>query len=280
MTDTNRMTDQDRKNGSYDRAPGRFDQQRQRGYDQDDDYSSRDYSDREEGRDATFDDRGRGRRRSAGYSDRFVPGSILEDDAAYPQRAVESGRFSGPFGSGRASHDDATDPEYWRDRADRFGRSGSQGQGDWNERLWRSAKDQQGDRNFERSQDRFGRSQYAPDWRESQFGKGPKGYKRSDERITEEINQCLMDDHQIDASDIEVRVQNGEVSLTGTVSDRRCRREVEDLVESISGVCDVSNLLKVRRANDSDFEQGSARSATNPATKSSSSSKSGGSGVA
>lgn len=78
-------------------------------------------------------------------------------------------------------------------------------------------------------------------------GKGPKGYQRSDERITEEVNQALADDDDLDASDIEVSVSSGEVTLTGTVSNRQAKRWAEDLVEGISGVNEVQNHLRVKR---------------------------------
>lgn len=83
------------------------------------------------------------------------------------------------------------------------------------------------------------------------FGRGPRGYKRSDERITEDVNQKLMDDADIDASDIEVKVKDGDVTLTGSVANRQARRQVEDLVESVSGVQDVSNQLKCRKCDES-----------------------------
>lgn len=244
MTDSNRMTDQERKNGPYHRPPTRFGRGHQHGYPQNDFHSSRD-----------------------------------DDRDELTRVGMDFGRFPERFGDGPSLHEDATDPEYWRERADRFNRS--QDQGDWNERLWRLARDpQRGGGYGDSGQDRIGRHHPASDRRESQFGKGPKGYKRSDERIAEDINQRLTDDHHIDASDIEVKVHDGEVSLSGTVSDRRCRREVEDLVESISGVCDVSNQLKIQRPNEPSNERGSSRSAANPASKSNSASKSGGSGVA
>lgn len=78
-------------------------------------------------------------------------------------------------------------------------------------------------------------------------GKGPKGYRRSDERITEEVNQVLADDDDLDASDIEVSVLGGEVTLTGTVASRQDKRWAEDLVEGISGVTEVQNHLRVKR---------------------------------
>lgn len=81
-------------------------------------------------------------------------------------------------------------------------------------------------------------------------GRGPKGYKRSDERITEDINDRLSDDYMLDASDIEVSVKAGEVSLSGTVSDRQAKRRAEDIVESISGVSNVENRIKVKQEQD------------------------------
>lgn len=76
-------------------------------------------------------------------------------------------------------------------------------------------------------------------------GKGPKGYKRSDERIREEINDILSDDDRLDASDIVISVENGEVSLSGTVSDRASKRRAEDLVEDIFGVTNVENRIRI-----------------------------------
>ncbi len=78
------------------------------------------------------------------------------------------------------------------------------------------------------------------------FGKGPKGYKRSDERIKEEVCEILCHDHSIDASEIDVTVHNGEITLSGTVTERRMKRLAEDCVESISGVSDVKNEIKVQ----------------------------------
>lgn len=77
-------------------------------------------------------------------------------------------------------------------------------------------------------------------------GRGPKGYTRSDERITESINDQLADDIYLDASDIEVQVISGEVILSGTVESRQNKRYAEDLVESISGVKNVENRLRLK----------------------------------
>jgi len=77
-------------------------------------------------------------------------------------------------------------------------------------------------------------------------GKGPIGYQRSDERIKEEVSQALADDDDIDASEIEVQVKGGEVTLRGHVPDRRTKRAAEDCVEHLSGVKEVSNQLRVQ----------------------------------
>jgi CBS domain-containing protein len=76
-------------------------------------------------------------------------------------------------------------------------------------------------------------------------GRGPKGYQRSDDRIREDINERLTDDAMIDASEIDVQVQNREVILTGTVRDRNEKRRAEDLAESVSGVNHVQNNLRI-----------------------------------
>jgi hypothetical protein len=76
-------------------------------------------------------------------------------------------------------------------------------------------------------------------------GRGPKNYRRGDDRILEEVNERLTDDHDVDASDIEVAVQNGEVTLSGTVNSRHEKRVAEDVAESCHGVVDVHNRLRV-----------------------------------
>jgi osmotically-inducible protein OsmY len=78
-------------------------------------------------------------------------------------------------------------------------------------------------------------------------GKGPKGYTRSDARLCEDINDRLYHDPFVDASEIEVTVNNGEAVLTGTVDSREAKRKAEDIAESITGIKDVENHLKVNR---------------------------------
>jgi osmotically-inducible protein OsmY len=96
-------------------------------------------------------------------------------------------------------------------------------------------------------------------------GKGPKNYKRPDERIREDVNDRLSDDLYVDASDIEVEVKNAEVTLTGTVDDRRSKRLAEDLAESVSGVANVENRIRVK-SDSSTFNDTGGR--TTPSTTS------------
>lgn len=75
-------------------------------------------------------------------------------------------------------------------------------------------------------------------------GVGPRGYRRSDERIREDVSDRLTDDPHIDATGIGVSVAQGEVTLTGTVRDRAARRHAEDIAEAVSGVTHVQNDLR------------------------------------
>lgn len=76
------------------------------------------------------------------------------------------------------------------------------------------------------------------------FGKGPKGYKRNDQRIFEEVSEELYLSRTVDASDIEVEVVEGRVFLRGKVNARETKRLAERAIENVSGVIDVQNELK------------------------------------
>ncbi|HYH14914.1 MAG TPA: BON domain-containing protein [Flavisolibacter sp.] len=81
-------------------------------------------------------------------------------------------------------------------------------------------------------------------------GKGPRGYSRSAERIREEVCDRLAEDSWLDASDIEVQIQGDEVVLSGSVHSREDKRRAEDLVESVSGVRNVENRIRIGRSED------------------------------
>lgn len=75
-------------------------------------------------------------------------------------------------------------------------------------------------------------------------GRGPKAYVRSDERIREDVNDRLTEDSWIDASNIDVTVSEGEVTLAGTVDNRTSKRRAEDVADGITGVKHVQNNLR------------------------------------
>jgi len=78
-------------------------------------------------------------------------------------------------------------------------------------------------------------------------GQGPKGYQRSDERIHEEVCERLTQHGQLDARDIEVKVERGEVTLSGTVDSRQAKRTAEDSLDSVAGVREVHNQLRIQQ---------------------------------
>jgi osmotically-inducible protein OsmY len=78
-------------------------------------------------------------------------------------------------------------------------------------------------------------------------GRGPKGYKRSDERIREDIHEQLINEPYIDASDVTIEVKDGEAILDGTVPERRMKYAIEDVVVNCHGVREVHNRIRVPR---------------------------------
>ena len=81
----------------------------------------------------------------------------------------------------------------------------------------------------------------------SYAGRGPKSWRRSDERIREDVNEELTRHPDVDASEVEVAVMNAEVTLTGTVGDRHEKRAAEDCAWRVSGVKDVHTQLRIRQ---------------------------------
>ena len=83
--------------------------------------------------------------------------------------------------------------------------------------------------------------------REGRFrGRGPRGYQRSDAAIREAICERMTDHPDLDASEIDVMVAaDGVVTLQGTVADRESKRLAEAIVDSVSGVGDVHNQLRL-----------------------------------
>ncbi len=91
-------------------------------------------------------------------------------------------------------------------------------------------------------------------------GRGPKGYRRSDERMREDVCDALAHHGGIDASEVEVKVSEGIVTLSGTVNSRQMKRMIEDASDSISGVQDVKNEIKVQSSMNRTENQDSSSS--------------------
>lgn len=114
----------------------------------------------------------------------------------------------------------------------------------------------------------FGDEDAARRRRSDHRGRGPSNYTRSDDRIREDVNDNLTDDWAVDARNVTVAVNNGEVTLDGTVATRLQKRRAEDCAEEVSGVKNVQNNLRVqdRVGSDGNETSDSATTARSPKT--------------
>jgi hypothetical protein len=138
-----------------------------------------------------------------------------------------------------------------------------------NDYMDRNSRDQQNDdrdwyyyeyRYIPYTIDWYSRNQGGNDWRGGQYaGMGPRGYKRTDERIKEDINERLTWHGGIDASDMQVDVKDGVATLTGSAHSRYEKRMAEDIIDSVPGVQDVNNNLSVNKQSDWDRNRGQGR---------------------
>lgn len=76
-------------------------------------------------------------------------------------------------------------------------------------------------------------------------GVGPEGYRRSEEAIRDDVCERLTRHGELDASSITVRVEKGDVVLEGIVDSRRSKRMAEETAESVTGVHDIHNRLRI-----------------------------------
>jgi osmotically-inducible protein OsmY len=152
----------------------------------------------------------------------------------------QSGRdFSQPrygYGAGRGS---PTFPYSYDDRG--YGAAPRTMYGDESDREERGFFDRAGDE----VASWFGDEEAARRREMDHRGRGPAGYTRSDERILEDACDALTEDWRVDGRQIQVTVENGELTLDGTVQSRAQKRRAEDCVEDLSGVRHVQNNLRV-----------------------------------
>lgn len=186
-----------------------------------------DYSEREYGRyGRTYGDEGRYRDRSSSYSPRYHYPTGFRSGERYSERGRGDYETT-PYGRGER--------DYQYERAD-YASGEPRG---WWDRVSDEVASWFGDEEAERRR--------RMDQQREQFrGRGPKGYRRSDERIKEDVNDRLSEGY-LDASDIEVAVMNAEVTLTGTVDGRIDKRKAEAIADSVTGVTNVENRLRVRQ---------------------------------
>ena len=113
-------------------------------------------------------------------------------------------------------------------RHDPYGREERYRPGEWDEwgqPMRRGGAESRPERDFERRSTSTAWPSEPSGWpATSHRGRGPRGYKRSDARIADDINDRLTDDRYIDATEIQVEVKDGEVTLTGNVDSRAARR--------------------------------------------------------
>lgn len=77
------------------------------------------------------------------------------------------------------------------------------------------------------------------------MNKGPRGYVRSDARIWEDVCDELSAGY-LDASDVEVSVDQGVVRLNGFVTDQHALRRAQQMADGCRGVKGVENHLRVQ----------------------------------
>lgn len=98
-------------------------------------------------------------------------------------------------------------------------------------------------------------------------GKGPRNYRRSDSRIEEDINERLLNDPYLDATDIVVTVSNGEVTLTGMTPDDWSRRQAENHAYDVGGVLTVQNALQTPSSSESGVRNEDSKEVRNKDTQ-------------
>jgi hypothetical protein len=209
---------------------------RMRGRDQDDDYGREDegLATRGRGWRGPFGDRGYGEGRGFGASqgeDRFRTGVFMggaEQDyrsgGQYQRESILGARSdygSDYAGGGYMGRDSEHMRPQWESRGGYMGRDSGHMRPQWESR--------------------------GGGFR----GQGPKNYMRTDQRITEDLNERLTDDDAVDAGDIEVQVKDGVVTLTGTVTNRWMKHRAEDMAEACAGVRDVENRIRVTGSGES-----------------------------
>lgn len=245
--------------GSFDRTNynredwDRYRRQNIAGYDP---YTGHDYGRQDQyGNYGDYNDRREGRDRRTSYDDASYGGGWDRRDNRY-----------GSYNAGYSDYDQRRDRRYDEGYGGSYGAGGYTSRNLYREDDYRRSADDRNRRDWDRGEHRGDRTfwERAADEVSSWFGaddrnrrdrdertsgpykgKGPRDYKRSDERIREDISDRLYDDPYVDASDIEVKVNDGEVVLEGHAENKQAKRRAEDIAEAVAGVKNIENHLKV-----------------------------------
>ncbi len=200
----------------------------------------------------------RGRGYARGYSGQ-------EYSNEYPNRE-DYNPPGGGRGYARGDYGQTGGDEAWREQSDAW-RGRGYARGDYgqeygrNRNVWNEGYSREGMNTMARTREYPGQRDYAEPlhnrpgeggpmtswWMTPgpHLGKGPQGWSRSKERIMEDICERMAQHGYLDASNVQVDVNNGQVTLTGQVNSRREKRIAEDIAESVWGVNDVNNQLRV-----------------------------------
>jgi osmotically-inducible protein OsmY len=183
--------------------------------------------------------------RARNFEPRFGQGRYASEQTRFGQSGYGQGNYSqgiysqGGYGSGGYGQRGEYGQGQGSYGQSGYGRGGS-ARGEYDSRF--DARFDQGSFDqgrYQESQRSYGQGQ--------RFGQAPKGYKRSDERIREDVCDALMRRPDLDASDCEIQVKDGEVTLTGSVSRRDAKFAMEQMCEHVPGVKDVTNNLRVKQ---------------------------------
>lgn len=213
-----------------DDAYGRDERQGERGYSQLNYYAGRDYGGPEDSRPVHWHERNRELRAGHPYEGTYGGSG-------------DSSWFTGAQGSWAVGEYETPRPYYGGQHFGADYRPHGYARDDERRGFWDRASDEVASW--------FGDEGAARRREEDHRGRGPRDYTRSDERIREDANDRLTDDPRVDASNVTVAVDKGEITLNGTVTSREAKRRAEDVVDSISGVKHVQNNLRVEAATGS-----------------------------
>lgn len=77
-------------------------------------------------------------------------------------------------------------------------------------------------------------------------GHGPRDWRRSDDQLRDAVCEALAADGTLDARDMNVGVDDGEVILSGVCPCHHSRSLAEDIAREVVGVRAIHNFVGIR----------------------------------